>query len=72
MDLDLSESELAFQAEARAWLAANVPAEPLPSMDTAEGWAPTRSGRPGSPRRAGRWCRGRGSTTAATPRWSSG
>ncbi|GAA1924473.1 acyl-CoA dehydrogenase family protein [Nocardioides marmoribigeumensis] len=38
MDLDLSESELAFRAEARAWLAANVPAEPLPSMDTAEGW----------------------------------
>ena len=39
MDLELSESELAFQAEAREWLAANVPAEPLPSMDTAEGWA---------------------------------
>ena len=39
MDLSLSESELAFQAEAREWLAANVPAEPLPSMDTAEGWA---------------------------------
>lgn len=39
MELDLSESELAFQAEARSWLAANVPAEPLPSMDTEEGWA---------------------------------
>ncbi|MBZ5736263.1 acyl-CoA dehydrogenase family protein [Nocardioides sp. TRM66260-LWL] len=39
MDLSLSESELAFQAEARAWLAAHVPAEPLPSMDTPEGWA---------------------------------
>jgi alkylation response protein AidB-like acyl-CoA dehydrogenase len=39
MDLDLSESELAFQAEAREWLAANVPVEPLPSMDTAAGWA---------------------------------
>ncbi len=38
MDLTLSESELAFQAEAREWLAANVPSEPLPSMDTAEGW----------------------------------
>src|SRR6187402_3367719 len=38
MDLELSESELAFQAEARDWLAANVPAEPLPSMDTAEGF----------------------------------
>ena len=39
MNLDLSEAELAFQAEARAWLAANVPSEPLPSMDTPEGWA---------------------------------
>jgi alkylation response protein AidB-like acyl-CoA dehydrogenase len=38
MDLDLSRSELAFQAEAREWLAGHVPAEPLPSMDTAEGW----------------------------------
>ena len=38
MDLDLSDSELAFQAEARAWLEANVPAEPLPSMDTADGF----------------------------------
>lgn len=39
MDLTLSESELAFRDEARAWLAENVPAEPLPSMDTAEGFA---------------------------------
>jgi len=39
MDLDFTESELAFQSEARAWLAANVPATPLPSMDTAEGFA---------------------------------
>ena len=38
MDLDLTESELAFQAEARAWLADNVPSEPLPSMDTEAGW----------------------------------
>ncbi|MGZ4446629.1 MAG: acyl-CoA dehydrogenase family protein [Nocardioides sp.] len=38
MDLTLSDAELAFQAEARAWLEANVPAEPLPSMDTAEGF----------------------------------
>ncbi len=38
MDLELSEPEHAFQAEARAWLEANVPAEPLPSMDTAEGF----------------------------------
>jgi alkylation response protein AidB-like acyl-CoA dehydrogenase len=39
MDLDLSERELAFQEEARAWLDANVPAQPLPSMDTADGFA---------------------------------
>ncbi|WP_028654129.1 acyl-CoA dehydrogenase family protein [Nocardioides sp. J54] len=38
MDLELSDSELAFQAEARAWLAENVPAEPLPSLDTPEGF----------------------------------
>lgn len=38
MDLTLSESELAFRDEAREWLAANVPTEPLPSMDTAEGF----------------------------------
>ena len=34
MDLDLSDAEQAFRAEARAWLAEHVPAEPLPSMDT--------------------------------------
>jgi alkylation response protein AidB-like acyl-CoA dehydrogenase len=39
VDLTLTESELAFQAEARAWLREHVPAEPLPSMDTPEGWA---------------------------------
>ena len=39
MNLDLSPAELAFRAEARAWLAANVPGTPLPSMDTAAGFA---------------------------------
>ena len=38
MNLDLSPDEIAFRDEARAWLAANVPAEPLPSMDTPEGF----------------------------------
>jgi alkylation response protein AidB-like acyl-CoA dehydrogenase len=38
VDLDLSESELAFRDEARSWLEANVPAEPLPSMDTQAGF----------------------------------
>jgi alkylation response protein AidB-like acyl-CoA dehydrogenase len=39
VNLDLSPDELAFQAEVRAWLAENVPRTPLPSMDTARGWA---------------------------------
>ena len=39
MNLDFTPDELAFRDEARDWLAANVPAEPLPSMDTAEGFA---------------------------------
>ena len=39
MDLEWSESEQAFRAECRDWLAGNVPREPLPSGDTAEGFA---------------------------------
>ena len=39
MDLSYREEEEAFRAEARAWLAANVPAQPLPSGDTGEGFA---------------------------------
>ncbi|HEX5614665.1 MAG TPA: acyl-CoA dehydrogenase family protein [Acidimicrobiia bacterium] len=39
MDLSFTASEEAFRAECRAWLAANVPAEPLPSGDTAAGFA---------------------------------
>ncbi len=39
MNLDFTDEQLAFQAEARAWLEANVPTDPLPSMDTAEGFA---------------------------------
>ncbi|MBF6349716.1 acyl-CoA dehydrogenase family protein [Nocardia flavorosea] len=38
MDLDLDESTREFQREVREFLAANVPAEPLPSMDTAAGF----------------------------------
>jgi len=38
MDLSLSDSERAFQAEVREWLAANVPSTRLPSMDSAEGF----------------------------------
>ncbi len=38
MNLDFTPDELAFRDEARAWLAANVPAEALPSMDTADGF----------------------------------
>lgn len=39
MNLDLSPEEQRFRDEARAWLAEHVPVEPLPSMDTAEGFA---------------------------------
>ena len=39
MDLTFSASEEAFREEARSWLEANVPRSPLPSGDTAEGFA---------------------------------
>jgi hypothetical protein len=39
VDLTYSPAEEAFRLEARAWLQANVPREPLPSGDTAEGFA---------------------------------
>src|SRR5688572_15189301 len=39
MNLDLSDRERAFRDEARAWLAEHVPRPPLPSGDTAEGFA---------------------------------
>jgi alkylation response protein AidB-like acyl-CoA dehydrogenase len=42
MDLTFSEEHEAFRAEARTWLRANVPSEPLPSMNTAEGFAAHR------------------------------
>jgi len=43
VNLHLSPESLAFQAEVRTWLAANVPAEPLPPVDTAEGFAAHRA-----------------------------
>jgi alkylation response protein AidB-like acyl-CoA dehydrogenase len=39
MDLTWSDAEQAIRAEARAWLAANVPDKPLPSGDTRAGFA---------------------------------
>jgi alkylation response protein AidB-like acyl-CoA dehydrogenase len=42
MDLDLDEDTLAFRDEVRAFLRKHVPAEPLPSMDTPEGFAAHR------------------------------
>jgi len=42
MDLDLDQESLRFRDEARQWLRANVPATPLPSLDTAEGFAKHR------------------------------
>ncbi|MFD3533854.1 acyl-CoA dehydrogenase family protein [Streptomyces sp. NPDC058664] len=43
MDLDFSAAEDAFRAEARAWLTAHVPATPLPSLETEEGFAAHRT-----------------------------
>ncbi|MGX1884366.1 acyl-CoA dehydrogenase family protein [Streptomyces sp. NPDC055287] len=43
MDLRHTPEEDAFRAEARAWLAAHVPARPLPSLETEEGFAAHRA-----------------------------
>ncbi|MFD8305713.1 acyl-CoA dehydrogenase family protein [Streptomyces sp. NPDC059690] len=42
MDLTASPADEAFRAEARAWLAAHVPRETLPSLETEEGFAAHR------------------------------
>ncbi|MFE5484787.1 acyl-CoA dehydrogenase family protein [Streptomyces sp. NPDC056527] len=42
MDLSYGAEEDAFRAEAREWLRAHVPKEPLPSLETAEGFAAHR------------------------------
>ena len=38
MDLSYSSDQQQFRAEAREWLDAHVPKQPLPSLDTAEGF----------------------------------
>ena len=38
VDLTFTAEEEAFRAEVRGWLAANVPSQPLPSMNTAGGF----------------------------------
>jgi alkylation response protein AidB-like acyl-CoA dehydrogenase len=43
VDLDYTPEQTRFRAEIRAWLAAHVPAEPLPSFDTAEGFEAHRA-----------------------------
>jgi alkylation response protein AidB-like acyl-CoA dehydrogenase len=43
MDLTYTPAQQAFRAEARIWLAANVPAEPLQSFDTEQGFAEHRA-----------------------------
>ena len=43
MDLDLDENTREFQREVREFLAANVPPEPLPSMDTEAGFEAHRA-----------------------------
>ncbi|MCP4003944.1 MAG: acyl-CoA dehydrogenase [bacterium] len=43
MDLNYTAEQDAFRKEARAWLEANVPREPLPSFDTREGFEAHRA-----------------------------
>jgi alkylation response protein AidB-like acyl-CoA dehydrogenase len=43
MDLDFGPAEEEFRAEVREWLRAHVPAEPLPSLETEEGFAAHRA-----------------------------
>ncbi|MGW2822580.1 acyl-CoA dehydrogenase family protein [Streptomyces sp. NPDC001443] len=43
MDLTHSPADEAFRAEVRAWLGAHVPRTPLPSLETAEGFAAHRA-----------------------------
>ncbi|GAA3791222.1 acyl-CoA dehydrogenase family protein [Streptomyces coacervatus] len=43
MDLAFTQDEEAFRAEARAWLMDRVPRAPLPSLETAEGFAAHRA-----------------------------
>lgn len=42
MDLEFGAADEEFRAEVRAWLRAHVPAEPLPSLETEEGFAAHR------------------------------
>jgi alkylation response protein AidB-like acyl-CoA dehydrogenase len=42
MDLDFGPAEEEFRTEMRAWLRAHVPAEPLPSLETEDGFAAHR------------------------------
>ncbi|MFC9672262.1 acyl-CoA dehydrogenase family protein [Streptomyces sp. NPDC056949] len=53
MDLDFTPLEDAFRAEAREWLAAHLPGEPLPSLETEEGFAAHRAWE--AELHAGRW-----------------
>jgi alkylation response protein AidB-like acyl-CoA dehydrogenase len=43
VDLTDSRADETFRADARAWLAAHVPADPLPSLETREGFAAHRA-----------------------------
>ena len=43
MDLSFTPAEEAFREEARTWLAENVPADPLASMDTPGGFEEHRA-----------------------------
>ncbi|MET9968033.1 acyl-CoA dehydrogenase family protein [Streptomyces sp. NPDC006356] len=72
MDLTHTAADEAFRAEARAWLHAHVPPDPLPSLETEEGFAAHRAWE--AALAAGRWSvvnwpTAYGGRDATLPRW---
>ncbi|GAA1541077.1 acyl-CoA dehydrogenase family protein [Actinomadura kijaniata] len=61
MDLDFSPGHDAFRAEVRDWLRAHVPPEPLPSLETEEGFAAHRE-----------WERALGAARLSVVSWPAG
>jgi hypothetical protein len=72
MDLAYTEKQQAFRAELRQWLAANVPASPLQSFDTAEGFAQHRQWEARLNEGRWAWSPGRWNMAGAAVTWSTG
>jgi hypothetical protein len=68
MDLTFTNKQTAFRQEIHDWLAVNVPAQPLQTFDTAEGFAQHREWEATlnpSIKAAGAWSPGRKNSVAA-------